>query len=136
MGGAKHWNQITNNPKQKSPFGSDFKSPLLIDSQPNQQQSGLQQSGLQHAVIGTTATGSNQAWSNWYTCFSREVWVDGVSISFLKTGPTLASFSFIFGLFKETIQFLQQINVKKCHVHSVYIAGIQTHDLQNVSLLP
>ena len=28
-------------------------------------------------------------------------------------GPTLASFSFIFGLFKQTsLQFLQQINVK------------------------
>ena len=26
--------------------------------------------------------------------------------------PTQASFSFIFGLFKQTIQFLQQINVK------------------------
>ena len=32
--------------------------------------------------------------------------------SFLKNGPTPASFSFIFGLFKQTIQFLQQINVK------------------------
>ena len=32
-------------------------------------------------------------------------------ISF-KNGPTLASFLFIFGLFKQTIQFLQQINVK------------------------
>ena len=31
---------------------------------------------------------------------------------FLKNGPTPASFSFIFGLFKQTIQFLQQINVK------------------------
>ena len=29
-------------------------------------------------------------------------------------GPTLASFSFIFGIFKQTIQFLQQIIVKKC----------------------
>ena len=33
-------------------------------------------------------------------------------ISF-KNGPTLASFLFIFGLFKQTsLQFLQQINVK------------------------
>ena len=32
---------------------------------------------------------------------------------FLKNGPTSASFSFIFGLFKQTLlQFLQQINVK------------------------
>ena len=30
----------------------------------------------------------------------------------LKNGPTPASFSFIFGLFKQTIQYLQQINVK------------------------
>ena len=28
--------------------------------------------------------------------------------------PTPASFSFIFGHFEQTIQFLQQINVKKC----------------------
>ena len=31
---------------------------------------------------------------------------------FLKIGPTLASVSFIFGLFKQTIQFLHRINVK------------------------
>ena len=53
-----------------------------------------------------------------------------------KNGPTLASFSFIFGLFKQTIQFLQQINVKKYHVHPVSGAGIRTHDLWNASLLP
>ena len=35
-------------------------------------------------------------------------------IVFLKNGPTPGSFSFIFGLFKQTIQFLLQINVKKC----------------------
>ena len=29
-------------------------------------------------------------------------------------GPTPDSFPFIFGLFKQTIQLLQQINVKKC----------------------
>ena len=56
--------------------------------------------------------------------------------SFFKNGPTSASFSFIFGLFKQTIQFLQQINVKKCHVHPVSGTGIRTHDLWNVSLLP
>ena len=31
---------------------------------------------------------------------------------FLKNGQTPALFSFIFSLFKQTIQFLQQINVK------------------------
>ena len=34
--------------------------------------------------------------------------------SVFKNGPTSASFSFIFGLSKQTIQYLQQINVKKC----------------------
>ena len=34
---------------------------------------------------------------------------------FKKNGPTPASFSFIFGLFKQTsLQFLQQIYVEKC----------------------
>ena len=46
-------------------------------------------------------------------------------------------FRFIFGLFKQTLlQFLQQINVNKCHIHPVYSAGIQTHDLSNTSSLP
>ena len=39
-----------------------------------------------------------------------------------------------FFCFKQTLQFLQQINVK--NVHPVYGAVIQTHDLWNVSLLP
>ena len=36
--------------------------------------------------------------------------------------------------FKQTIQFLQQINVK--NAHPVYGAGIWTHDLLNTSHLP
>ena len=51
-------------------------------------------------------------------------------------GPTPASFLFIFGLFKQAIHFLQQINVKKCHVYPKYGAGIRTHDLSNMSRLP
>ena len=47
---------------------------------------------------------------------------------FLKMGQTPASFSFIFDLFKQTIQFLQQINVK--NVHPVYGAGIRIHGLR------
>ena len=47
-------------------------------------------------------------------------------------GPTSASFSFICGLFKQTIIFLQQINAK--NVHPVYGDGIQTHDLSNMSV--
>jgi len=53
---------------------------------------------------------------------------------FLKNVLTPASFLFIFGLFKQTLQFLQQIKVK--NVHPVYGAGNQTHDLWNVSLFP
>ena len=36
--------------------------------------------------------------------------------------------------FKQTIQFLQQIDVK--NVHPVYRAGVPTHDLWNMSLRP
>ena len=38
-----------------------------------------------------------------------------------------------FRLFKQTLQFLQQIYVK--NVHPVYGAGIRTNDLKNVSPL-
>ena len=55
-------------------------------------------------------------------------------IGFFKKWANLASF--IFGLFKQTIQFLQQMNVKQCHVHPVNGARIQTHDLWNMSLFP
>ena len=48
-------------------------------------------------------------------------------------GPSSASFSFIFGLFKQTIQILQQINEK--NVHPVSSAEIQTHDLLIMILL-
>ena len=41
---------------------------------------------------------------------------------FLKNGPTPASFSFIFSLFQQTIQFLQQINVKNVQVSIQYMA--------------
>ena len=50
-----------------------------------------------------------------------------ITSHYLKNGPTPASYWIIFGLFKQTLlQFLQQINVKKCHVHPVYGAGIRT----------
>ena len=41
--------------------------------------------------------------------------------------PSSASFSFIFGLFQQTMQNLQQIIV--INVHSVSVAGIRTHNL-------
>ena len=40
----------------------------------------------------------------------------------LKMGQPWPLFMFIFGLIKQTLQFLQQINVK--NVHRVYGAGI------------
>ena len=55
--------------------------------------------------------------------------------NFFLNGPTPAFFSFIFGFFKQTLQFLQQIGMWK-NVHPVYGAGIQTHDLWDVSLFP
>ena len=53
---------------------------------------------------------------------------------YFKNGPFPASLSFIFGLFQTNINpILQQIDVK--NVHPVFCAQIQTHDLQNMSLL-
>ena len=43
-------------------------------------------------------------------------------------------FFIYFCLFKQALQFLQQIYEK--NVHPVYGAGIQTHNLQDMSLLP
>ena len=43
-------------------------------------------------------------------------------VTIFLIGPSPASFSLNFCLFKQTIQFLQQINVK--NVHPVYGAGI------------
>ena len=52
---------------------------------------------------------------------------------FLNMGQPRSIFRF-FCLFKQTIQFLQQINVK--NVNPVNGAWIRTYDLQNISLLP
>ena len=46
-------------------------------------------------------------------------------------GQLLASFSFVLDVFKQTTQILQQINV-----NPVFGAGIQTHNLLNISLHP
>ena len=40
-------------------------------------------------------------------------------------------FGLFISLFKQTIQFLQQINVN--NVHGVNVAGIWTHNLSNMS---
>ena len=45
------------------------------------------------------------------------------------------SFFIYFRHFKHTLHILQQIGMRK-NVHPVYGAGIRTHDLWNMSLLP
>ena len=56
-----------------------------------------------------------------------------LNVSFFKIAP--ASFSFLFGLFQKiSKQFYNKLKGK--NVHPVYITGILTYDLQNVSLLP
>ena len=66
--------------------------------------------------------------------FSASVSLILILSSFIKKWPNPGHFLFIFGLFKQTIQFLQQINVKKCsNIHLVYSAGIQTPNLLNMS---
>ena len=49
-----------------------------------------------------------------------------VAVFSKRNGPTPTPFLFIFGLFKQTIQLLKHINVKKYLVHPVYENGIQT----------
>ena len=46
-----------------------------------------------------------------------------------KIGHPRPLFRLFSVFFKQTIQFFQQINVKKCHVHPVSGAGIRTYDL-------
>ena len=53
---------------------------------------------------------------------------------YLKLGQPRPIIVFIFGFFEQTIQFLQQINVK--NVYPVYGAGIRTHDLSSMSCHP
>ena len=72
-----------------------------------------------------------KSYAKFTNIFSRKYWSNNF---FVKNGPIPASFLFISSLFKQTIQFLQQINVKK--VHPIYGAGIQTHNLFNMSHLP
>ena len=54
--------------------------------------------------------------------------------SIVKKWAILDLFLIYFCLFKQTIQFFQQINV--INGHRVYCTGIRTHDLWNTSLLP
>ena len=66
---------------------------------------------------------------------SKLVFLNRTSKAFFKkmiqSRPLLL---YIFGLFKQTKQFFQQMFVK--NVHPLYGAGIRTHNLRKVSLLP
>ena len=59
----------------------------------------------------------------------------GKTLFFLKKMGHPRPLFHLFSSFQTTLLFLQQINVKKHHVHPVSGTGIRTHDLQNVSLL-
>ena len=50
-------------------------------------------------------------------------------------GPSSASFSFILS-FQTIITIVKTNKCERCYVHPVYRTGIQTHYLQNTSLLP
>ena len=54
--------------------------------------------------------------------------------TFSKKWAVPGLFLFIFAFFKQKLQSLQQINVKRAH--TVYSAEIRTHDPRNMSLLP
>ena len=57
-----------------------------------------------------------------------------VTIVFFKKNRHPLRLFHLFLSFQKNITILQQINVK--NVHPVYGAGIQAHDLWNMSLLP
>ena len=56
------------------------------------------------------------------------------ALQFLINGPSRPFLVYFFSFFQQTLHILQQIDVKI--FHPVIGAGIQTPDLQNVSLLP
>ena len=60
-------------------------------------------------------------------------WHYDLFMQYYLDGPFTASFSFIFGLFNQVMQFLQQINVK--NANPVANARTWTHNLLIMSLL-
>ena len=62
--------------------------------------------------------------------------LSGIALIFEYKWANPGLFFVSFWSFQSNITILQQINVKKCHVHPVYGAGIQTYNLWNVSLFP
>ena len=65
----------------------------------------------QYESLGYRLIGSSARWYSWHPNFYLCILCVSLS-SVLKNRPSPASFSFIFGLFKQTTQFLQQIKVK------------------------
>ena len=69
------------------------------------------------------------------------MWINLVTLNLAFTyylkcflnGPTSASFSFIFALFKQTIQFLQQINVKNSCPSSIWHRDSNPQHLEHES---
>ena len=84
--------------------------------------------------MSNCTAGLQSDWFNYNSFTTNKQIVTYFLYFFKKMGHPLASFSFIFYLFKQTIQFLQQINLK--NVHPVYGAGIRTHGLLNMSRHP
>ena len=91
--------------------------------------------GLSHVSIASSSkfkSGSEPKPNDWE--FTTDDWFYKVQQQvFLKcVFPGL--FFVYFRLFRQTLQYLQQINVK--NFHPVYSAGFRTHDLWNTSLVP
>ena len=86
----------------------------------------IAQSG--HTAHDTVSEPSSRSLRIGKDCLVKHAW------SFLKKlDHPRHIFHLYLAFFKQTLQFLQQINVK--NVHPVYGAGIQTHDFKNMSLL-
>ena len=59
-----------------------------------------------------------------------------INCFFKKMGRPRPLFVYFLVFSNKHYKFLQQINVKKCHAHPAFGAGIRTHDLWNMSLFP
>ena len=64
--------------------------------------------------------------------FIKKIWTSKTKSIFLKKWAIPGLFFVYLRLFKQTLQFLQQISMK--NVHPVYSARIRTHDLQTRAL--
>ena len=94
--------------------------------------------GKSRRVFYTYLCRQRSDWSEYYSTkiffvlknMNRGIFLTQACLIIFFNGPTPASFSFIFGLFKPTIQFFTTNQCEKCRVHPVYGAGIRTHCLR------